>query len=61
MTDEELSYQWQKLSRECTLWFLVLYKEAEIKSKPVKLLKYRKSGEINNLGFYTEEILIQFM
>lgn len=60
MTDEELSYQWQLFFLECTLWFLVFYKEAEIKSKPIKPLKYRKSGENNNVRFYTEEFLIQF-
>lgn len=38
----------------------MFYKEAEIKSKTVEPLKYRKSGENNNIRFYTEEFLIQF-
>lgn len=64
LTNNNLSYEWQKYFLEVSFWFLFHYKKIElieIDSQKGKILKQRKSADDLDVRFFTNEQLIQFL
>lgn len=61
MTDNTLSFHWQKYLLECAFWFLAYYQKCEKLKGDLNLLKQKKYGDDLDVRFYTEEQAIQLI
>lgn len=61
MTNDKLSFFWQKYLLECAFWFMAFYQQCELKKGNTYILKLKKYGDENDVRFYSEEQAIELI